>query len=157
MVNRLYIFPIALIIAILDQISKYLVSSRLILGEKITIIHNILSMTKIYNTGAAFSLFQENTGLLAGFSFLVTIAISFYFIKKFKNIPVITTIGWGLILGGTVGNLIDRVRLGYVIDFVKLDFVNFPVFNIADFSINIGAFLLIIYTFILTNSKVESK
>lgn len=157
MANRYYIFPIALIIAILDQITKYLVSSRLVLGEKVSVIHNIFSLTKIYNTGAAFSLFQNSTGMLIAFSLIVTIAICIYFIKKFKNIPIITIIGWGLILGGTVGNLVDRVRLGYVIDFVRLDFINFPVFNVADFCINIGAFLLILYAFVLSGKKEESK
>jgi len=147
MISRLYIFLVAFVVVIIDQISKNLVSSELMVGERVILIKNIISMTKAYNTGAAFSILQDKTPILVFFSLLVTLIISLYFIKKAVMMNYFTVIGWGLILGGTVGNLIDRAIFGYVIDFVRLDFINFPIFNIADMSINIGALLVIIHNF----------
>ncbi len=150
MTNRLYIFPIALVIVILDQISKFLISTELLIGEKINLINNIISFTKAYNTGAAFSILEGETQILAIFSLFVAILIILYFVLNKDLLPRMLIVAWGLILGGTIGNMIDRFTLGYVIDFIKLDFINFPIFNIADTSINIGAFLIIIYTILQT-------
>lgn len=145
MINRLYIFLAAFLVVLLDQSSKYFTADKLFYGQKISIIKNILSLTKIYNTGAAFSILQNKTILLIFFSAIVTIAISTYFIKKASSLPIILVLAWGLILGGTVGNMLDRIAFRYVIDFIKLDFVNFPIFNLSDIAINAGAFLLLIY------------
>lgn len=143
--KRFYAFITALIIIFIDQLSKFWVNNTFLLGQNNIIIHNTLSITKLYNTGAAFSLLQDHTNILTLFSFIFSSILIFYFIKN-KNINnTLFIYAWGFILGGSIGNLIDRLFLGYVIDFINVQFINFPVFNIADASINIGAFLLLIY------------
>jgi len=144
-INRYYAFLIATAVLLLDQILKNIIAQNMILNEKITVLNNVLSVTKIYNTGAAFGIFENKTLFLAVFSIFVIVLISVYLIKTNKSLNFINAIAWGLILGGTVGNFIDRLSLGYVLDFIRFDFVDFPIFNIADISINFGAALLITY------------
>ena len=157
MSNRLYIFPIAIVVVIFDQLTKFLVSQELLVGERINLINNIISLTKAYNTGAAFSILEGKTIILALFSLLVAIAIILYFALKPIRLPSALIVAWGLILGGTIGNMLDRLILGYVIDFIKLDFINFPIFNIADISINIGALLIISYSIAQTIQEHRQK
>lgn len=147
MANKLKIFPIAIAVVIFDQIAKFVIDGNIILGQKIELIPDILSFTKAYNTGAAFGILEGNLFLLSIVSFLVAIIISIHFIKKVRTIHSKLVFAWALVLGGTVGNLVDRVLFGYVVDFIQLDFINFPIFNLADLSINMGALLIIIHTF----------
>jgi signal peptidase II len=153
--SKYYTFIIAILVCIIDQAAKYLILSRLYFAENIAVIPNILSITKIYNTGAAFSLFENSTKLLIFFSFVVSAVIAIYILRRSKDIELPFLIAWGFILGGTVGNLADRIHYGYVIDFIKLDFIKFPIFNIADTFINIGAFIIIIYSFIKYKKSVS--
>lgn len=154
MFNKIYVFLIAFIAVFFDQITKFAISKQMFVGDTHTIITNVLSLCKTYNTGAAFSLFQNNMPFLIAFSVIVVFYILIYFIRhKEQNVPLLI-LSWGLILGGAIGNLIDRVRIGHVIDFIKLDFVNFPIFNLADVFINIGAFIILLY--LLLNLKKEN-
>jgi len=146
--NKYYVIIIAIMVCITDQILKYLILSRLYFAEDISVAKNFLSITKVYNTGAAFSLFEESTGLLIIFSLIVSVAIILYILKKDTKLELPYLWAWGLILGGTVGNLLDRLIHGYVVDFIRLDFLKFPIFNFADLSINIGAFIVIVYSLI---------
>ncbi len=153
--KKKFFIIIALIIFILDRLSKFYIEGAIAYCEKFIIINKILSITKIYNTGAAFSILENNIMFLIIFSLTVSMVI-FYFLQK--NANTMTTgdvIGWNLILGGTLGNLYDRVFYNYVIDFIQLDFINFPVFNIADASINIGAIIIIIMNFPLWSKDKE--
>lgn len=156
-INRYYAFFIAVAAFLADQTVKSIISQNMILNENITVFNNILSVTKIYNTGAAFGVFHDKTFLLAAFSVVVIISISVYLIRTYKSLNLLSTIAWGLVLGGTVGNFADRMSLGYVLDFIRLDFVNFPIFNIADLCINTGAALIIIYMFIDSDGKTSQK
>jgi len=155
-ISRFHIFPIAIIVVILDQIIKIWISNTLQYAQEISLIKNILSITKVYNTGAAFSLLENSTVFLSVVSIFAIIAISYYFIRKLKSINLYLITAWGLILGGTTGNLIDRLWHGYVIDFIKLDFIRFPIFNFADVAINIGTFILLLYILIDRESKEEN-
>jgi len=156
--RKYYTFLIAVVVIVVDQLIKYLVLSRLYFAENISIISHYLSLTKVYNTGAAFSLFENSTTLLTIFSLIVSIVIIVYIIRRNTVIELPFLLAWGLILGGTVGNFIDRLMYGYVIDFIKLDFIQFPIFNIADLSINLGAFIVIAYSFIkYRKSLLETK
>jgi signal peptidase II len=152
-IKKYYAFFIAIIVLLADQIVKSIISQNMLLNENIPILNNILSVTKIYNTGAAFGIFQNKTLFLAIFSVFVIVLISVYLVRTYKSLNFLNTIGWGLILGGTIGNFVDRLSLGYVLDFIRLDFVNFPIFNIADLCINCGAALLIIYIFFVSNGN----
>lgn len=123
-----------------DIISKYLVKRGLEPYESIPVIRNIFHITYVQNTGAAFSILKGKTFLFTTVSFVVILGIIFILIKypiKRKIFGIVM----GLILGGAIGNLIDRVRYGYVVDF--LDFRIWPVFNIADCAIVIGVIVLV--------------
>lgn len=138
------IFIISLIIFILDQITKSLISTYLKLNESIEIIKDFFYIRYINNKGASWGILENNRILLIGLSIIAIIMIIrySYSFKKTK----LNTYGFGLLLGGILGNLSDRLIFGYVKDF--LDFIifryDFPVFNIADISIVIGVVLLII-------------
>lgn len=139
-----YAFFIAAVVFFADRVLKILIIENLLAGEKIIISENFLSITKVYNTGAAFGIFQDNIVFLSVFSIIITVLISVYLIKFYKTIGVVQNIAWGFILGGAAGNFFDRFFLGHVIDFINLEFINFPVFNTADLCINTGAVLLLI-------------
>ena len=136
-----HIFFTALVILIADQLLKFLVLKTIPFKFSIQIISKIFYLTHIRNYGAAFGLFQNASNLLLWFSIIV-IGVILYLYDQIpnENPPQIFT---GLILGGALGNLVDRIRFGYVIDF--LDFQIWPAFNVADMAITIGVIGLIIY------------
>ncbi len=131
---------LVLTILILDQYSKYLIDTNYNYFINKNFI--IISFKYIKNYGAAFNIFDGNRIFLSSISLLSSLVLIYYiFIKDTIN----TSIKYGLsfILAGSLGNGIDRILKGYVIDFVNLEIFNFPIFNIADISINIGCILLI--------------
>ena len=124
-----------------DQFTKFLVFKNLTLNQSIPVINNIFHLTLVFNKGAAFGIFKNYTFLFIGASLLIIIFIGFSFKKRYHALKInLLNLSMALILSGAIGNLIDRVRFGYVIDF--LDFRIWPVFNIADSLITIGAILL---------------
>lgn len=133
------IWSIFLAILSLDRLSKYFVSQNILLNQSLPVIKNIFHLTLIHNTGAAFGIFKNHNYL---FIFISLLAILFIYLqlRKQKLTAVILKVSLALISSGTIGNLIDRIYFGYVIDF--LDLRIWPVFNIADSSITIGAILL---------------
>ena len=137
------IIAYSLFIILLDQISKFLVLSTLGFERSINIIPNLLNITLVKNKGAAFSLFSNSTTLLTITSILASI-ILLTIILKFPPRSHWNLIGLAYLLGGTVGNGIDRLFKGYVLDFIELIPINFPIFNVADISINIAIICFII-------------
>lgn len=132
-----------LLVVIIDQISKWLVISNMEFGNSIPLIKGIISLTYVQNQGAAFGLFAGNTWIFIVSAVLAVLVISVY---NYRNpLPYNIQIILGLITGGAIGNLIDRFRYQYVIDFFDLGW--WPVFNVADMAIVCGGILLIIYTF----------
>lgn len=134
---------IALII-ILDQITKYAAKVKLKPISNIDLIPEFFSLSYVENRGAAFGFFKDNKILLIGVTTLITIFI-FYYIIKFKDVNKVFKLSLILIAAGAVGNLIDRILLGYVVDFFHFYYKNvfdFPVFNIADISVVSGTILL---------------
>lgn len=135
----MYPAVIAAAIVALDQIIKRYISSNLMNGD-ITVIKNFFYLTYVKNYGIAFGMFQ-NKRLFFIITTSIIAVIVLFMIYKFYKINVLITFCLSLILGGAIGNLIDRVRLGYVIDY--LHFTIFPpVFNLADSAIVAGAILL---------------
>lgn len=134
----------SLIFLLLDQIVKFLVSNYIGLGESITIIPSFFHFTYVQNTGAAWSILEGNTVFLIFASF-IAVGLVYYFLIKDKKIEKIEEVGYGVLLGGILGNLVDRIFLGYVVDFIHFKFgsYHFPVFNIADIGIVIGTFIII--------------
>lgn len=134
-------YIVALITLGLDQLTKFLIygtASRSIIG-------NLLWFESTLNTGVAFSMFEDKgyifiiTSLIASAIFIFLIASKKFTPSKFEKIV------FGMILGGTIGNVIDRIVFGGVRDFISLKFMNFAIFNVADMGITIGAVLLCVY------------
>ncbi len=136
---------LVVLIAVADQLIKLAVlGSSLVGGETVTVIRDFLQFRYVENTGAAFSLFEDKTVLLSIFSALV-MAVGFYLLiaRKFKSKVLIASVV--MVMGGGLGNLIDRVRLSFVVDYIEVLFIDFPVFNFADCFITVGEFVLIGY------------
>ena len=133
----------SLYIILLDQVSKFLVLSTLGLERTKNIIPNLLNFTLVKNKGAAFSLFSNSTNILTITSILASLLLITIILKSpprsFWNLT-----GLAYLLGGTIGNGIDRFFKGYVLDFFELVPINFPIFNVADVSINIAIICFII-------------
>lgn len=148
---------IGFIIILIDQISKGLVDKYIKFGESIKVINKFFYLTNINNTGAAWGMLSNQTSLLIIITFVV-IALLFYYLKEFKK-NARNIIAFGLLLGGIVGNLIDRLFLGYIKDFFELHIwsYNFPIFNISDTCIVVGAILLIIAILSGEDKKSASK
>ncbi|MBI3990795.1 MAG: signal peptidase II [Candidatus Omnitrophica bacterium] len=133
---------LGLVVLIIDQWAKYIVSKNLWPGDSIPVINGIFHITLITNTGGAFGLFKGQTRFFIMASLAAMFTILFLSFRRRKSkYPAVVKTGLGFILGGTLGNLIDRLKYGYVIDF--LDFRVWPVFNIADTAITLGTGLLI--------------
>ena len=131
---------VAFAVLFLDQLTKFIVHSRLSEGESVPLIRNIFHISLVHNTGAAFGLFRHQTFVLMCVSVL-TFAIILFFYCRIAASGRILQVGFGLIAGGSLGNLIDRLRFGYVVDF--LDFRVWPVFNVADSAITVGAIFVL--------------
>tara|TARA_B100000427_G_scaffold114507_1_gene95052 strand:+ start:1075 stop:1557 length:483 start_codon:yes stop_codon:yes gene_type:complete len=142
-------------IVLLDQVSKFLVLSTLGFERSKNIIPNLLNFTLVKNKGAAFSLFSNSTNILTITSILASLLLITIILKSpprsFWNLT-----GLAYLLGGTVGNGIDRFFKGYVLDFFELVPINFPIFNVADVSINI-AIICFIIDIIKTKDKSRIK
>ena len=128
-------YIIGIVIVIIDQLSKIL-----IINKKIPVIPNFLEFNYTQNTGGAFGIGRINFILII--SIIIIIVIIVFLIKE--NTKITNYIPFVLLLSGSIGNLIDRIFRGYVIDFIDVNIFNFPNFNIADICIVLGIILLII-------------
>jgi len=138
----LRLFIIAALVIIADQLSKYLVASFMEVGQSITVIRNFFSVTYVRNPGAAFGMLPYQTAFFIVITVVVVIFILYYYRVLAENHKWLR-FGLALQLGGALGNLIDRIREGYVVDFI--DFTIWPpVFNLADSAIVIGIAVFLI-------------
>ena len=140
------IWSVVMIIVIIaiDQITKYFAKSALYPDKAKDFINGFIEFRYAENTGMAFSMFSGARWFFVVLTFAVTVAMAVYMFKKCQNnLWLYWTIG--VLIAGAAGNLIDRIYLGYVIDFINPTFVNFAVFNIADCAVTIGAVSLVAY------------
>jgi signal peptidase II len=152
--KRGFVLAISALVVILDRITKHIVAQQLPNGQTFTIIPGIFRISDVHNTGAAFSMFAENASpatvrnILIGFS-VVSILVIFGMLWRVARAFSLTSVALALILGGAFGNLYDRIRYHYVIDFLEVHIVHYhwPDFNVADSCIVIGACLLMIEIF----------
>lgn len=140
-------FNVLMILALIlfDQGTKYLAKFYFASGTDKSIIDGFFSLTYLENRGAAFGIFKDQKFILVGLTAIVIIGLTIYLFKGHTTKPL--RIALILIIGGAIGNLIDRVFLGYVVDFFHFyieDVFNFPVFNIADISVVCGTILMAI-------------
>ncbi|NMB31232.1 MAG: signal peptidase II, partial [Lactobacillus sp.] len=138
-----YLF-ISLFVVLADQGLKNYIVSNYTVGEVHQIIPGILSFNYLQNDGAAWNILTGQMWLFYAIS-VIAIAVCLYFLfnKKYKN--ALFDVGLALVLGGIIGNFIDRLHLKYVVDMLQLDFINFNIFNIADSAITTGVLIIFIY------------
>ena len=136
----------ALVIYAADQVSKAVVVASLDTGESFNVLGDFVRIWYVQNTGAAFSLFPGAIWLFVPVTVLALAMIA-YFFRSFRDRGLGIHIVLGAILGGTLGNLTDRVRLGYVVDFISVGIGDwrFPTFNVADSAVVVGIGLLVAY------------
>ena len=140
--TKLYFLSLSTFIILIDQFTKYL----MIYNYKTFINKDFLlfKLDFVKNYGAAFNIFSGSRILLSFISIIFSILLIYLILKKNK-LNSLDLFSYSFILGGTIGNGIDRILKGFVIDFINLNIINFPVFNIADISINIG-FIFLLYS-----------
>lgn len=145
-------------LVLMDQISKA-VAVQLLgnVGASCKFIPHILRLEYRENTGMAWGLLKDARIFFIIITLLLCGLMLFFMIKQRKNMPKLVSISLSVILAGAVGNFIDRVFLGYVRDFLAFDFFDFPVFNLADSYVTIGASLLIIVLFFTKQGKAFIK
>lgn len=152
----MFYYAIALFLIAVDQLTKWLVVKNMDLGESITIIQDFLYITSHRNRGAAWGILQGQMWFFYIITIIVIVAIMYY-LKKAKNEGALFKWALSFMLGGAIGNFIDRVLRQEVVDFIHtFPFgYNFPIFNIADSSLVIGVGLLIIHMFLEEKKEKE--
>ena len=145
--TKLYFLSISIFIILIDQITKYLMfyNHKIFLNQYFL----LFKLDFVKNYGAAFNLFSGSRIFLSLISILFSILLIYLILRK-NTLNIFELYSYSFILGGTVGNGIDRILKGFVIDFIKLNIINFPIFNIADISINIG-FIFLLYNIFKNN------
>jgi|LSQX01.3.fsa_nt_gb signal peptidase II len=149
-------FLIIVVSVLLDQYTKYLAMNKLIEYDTYPIFEGVFHLTYVENRGAAFGMFQNKKILFVVITSLILIAIVYY-ILKYKPKSKLLLISLSIIIGGALGNLIDRVRFGYVVDFLDFNLINWPVFNVADSLVVIGTILLSYYLIFMYEEKKEKE
>jgi signal peptidase II len=159
---RKFHFLIAVLVVLLDRLSKWLVAGKITLHDSISVLPGFFRLTHVQNSGAAFGLFAESSSewkvaILILFSILALAVVSALLWKNSHSMTV-TGVGLALILGGAVGNLWDRLLTGRVVDFLDfyLGSYHWPAFNIADSAIVVGA-LLLVGEILFTKTPAEQK
>jgi signal peptidase II len=144
-------FSIAIIVLALDQISKYLIKQLLPLNHSVVVVKDILNLVHIQNPGIIFGIFSQTTYELRTYLLiavsLVAITFLFFFLRSLKETDFLLTATLSLVLGGAIGNLVDRLVLGKVIDFIDFHWrtYHWPAFNLADSAITVGMVILVIH------------
>ncbi len=136
---------VTVLVVAADQITKYLVVQGIPLYGTVPAIDGLFHLTYTQNTGAAWSLFEGQQWLFALVFLVFAAGIVWEFSKK--RLPLVMCERWAIIavFAGGLGNMIDRIRLGYVVDMIAVDFINFPVFNVADCFITCGSIFLLFH------------
>ena len=140
------VVALSVFMVVLDQLSKHWARNTLVQGEAIPFVPGLLQLTLVHNTGAAFSLFRDSSTLLGGLSLVVAIGVSVWVWREPRR-GLWMGLALGFLLGGTIGNGIDRWRLGHVTDFLELVPIQFPIFNWADIAINLAVLCFAIDAF----------
>ena len=141
----LYYSLFVVLIVVLDQIAKYLTVANIALGEAVAFIPGLLQLTYVQNTGAAFSSFEGQQWLFAVIFVAFTGLILWEYRKNAMGFKPFERWCVAAIYGGGLGNMIDRVRMGYVVDMIETTFMEFPVFNVADCFITCGCVLMMVH------------
>lgn len=136
-------YALAILVIILDQASKWAVAKFMEIGETIPLWEGVFHLTSHRNAGAAFGILQNQRWFFIVITLAVIAGLIFYLRRTRANQPLLST-GLAFILGGAIGNFIDRLFFGKVVDFFHFVLIDFPIFNIADSAITIGVSLIIL-------------
>lgn len=136
-------YLIAAVIIALDQWTKQLIMKYMERGESIPLIPDVFHLTSHRNMGAAFGILQNQRWLFIVITVAVVIGIIFSMIRIGRKQPLVS-LALSMVLGGAIGNFIDRVSTGQVVDFLDFTLINFPIFNVADMAITIGVAILLL-------------
>ena len=145
-IRRGSVVALSVLMVVLDQLSKHWARNTLVQGEAIPFVPGLLQLTLVRNTGAAFSLFRDSSLILGILSLVVAIGVSIWIWREARR-GLWMGLALGFLLGGTIGNGIDRWRLGHVTDFLELVPIQFPIFNWADIAINLAVLCFAIDAF----------
>ena len=147
---------IAGLIVVFDQLTKHWISQGFLVGESKPIIPGVFQLTHIKNTGASWGMFSGARIAFILLTFLFLAALLIWYIRK-RPTNRLLLLALSLITGGAIGNLIDRMIAGQVTDFLDFCLIHFPVFNVADIAITVGAILLFIYLLFHSENQNEAK
>ena len=148
---------VAVLAVVLDQISKSVVVDKLKPITEAEFITHFIGFRYIENTGAAFGMMQGYRWLFISLSTIAIIGILVFLIVSGKKIHLLTGLGLSMIVGGGIGNQIDRIINGYVVDFIEFRFVDFAVFNVADSFVTVGAVIVIICAIFVDKNLFSDK
>ncbi len=127
-----------------DQLLKYWVVNHLEIGQSAAFLPGLVRLTRLHNTGAAWGSFSGSTALLTAVTAVLLIAVAWLVLKKIVRHPLGLCAAM-LVLGGGIGNMIDRICRGYVVDMFDLEFMDYPIFNLADCFVVVGVILGAVY------------
>ena len=145
--TKIYFLSLSIFVVLIDQFTKYLMfyNKKLFINKDFL----LFKLDFVKNYGAAFNIFSGSRIFLSSISILFSILLIYLIFRK-NTLNIFDLYSYSFILGGTIGNGIDRIYKGFVVDFINLNFIIFPVFNIADISINIG-FIFLLYNIFKNN------
>ncbi|MBQ4617564.1 MAG: signal peptidase II [Clostridia bacterium] len=141
----------------LDQLTKWLATTFLQSGGQVVVWDGVFSFRYTVNTGAAWSMFDGQSWLLIGVTSVMVIGLMVVLLSGRFRKHKMANVGAVLVVAGGIGNLIDRLCYGYVVDFIKFDFMDFPIFNVADIFVVLGAVTLFVYFVFIYSDKSDSK
>jgi signal peptidase II len=161
--SRVGLLFLSLFVIAADRVTKWLASTRIELGDHVVVIPHIFAISHVQNPGAAFSLFNDSSSparvrwMLLFFSLIAAVAVLIALLKMGRRLTA-TSVALALILGGAIGNAWDRLRFGYVIDFLEVHIVHYhwPDFNVADSAIVVGGILLFLDAMFGSRTNAES-
>ena len=147
---------LAVLLVVLDQAVKFAVRANIGLDQSVPFLPHILDLAYVQNTGAAFSILQSHTWLLALVSLAVVLVLCWLTVRGFFQ-NTLGRVSAALVLAGGVGNLIDRVVFGFVTDMFRTTFIDFPVFNVADCCVTVGVPLLFVYVLLYVKTDASAQ
>ena len=151
------LWTIVIVVSVLvDQLTKVIAAGNMSLFDSVPVIKNVFSITYIHNYGAAWGIFSNHRWI-----FIVITAIAIILLPillyRYRKLHFLFGFSLSLIIGGAIGNMIDRVFRGYVIDFLEFTFIEFPVFNVADICVTVGTVLMFIYVIFIDKTLFADK
>ena len=141
---------------ILDQATKMIVVNTMEYGQSIILIKNIFSFQYIHNYGAAWGMFSNHRWVFMLITSLALIAMPII-LYRYRKLHFLFGLSLSLFIGGAIGNMIDRVFLGYVVDFLQFTFIDFPIFNVADICVVCGAVIMMVYVIFFDKELLTDK